>query len=463
MSVLLDTLAHHAQHLPERIALLDAEQTLTYAALPHQIAAKAAQLNDQQCHVIALQLDNSADWVLWDLATVAAGVVCVPLPAFFTPQQTEHVIRSAGIDHLITAQGLVATGATPAVDLPHGTSKITFTSGTTGTPKGVCLSQHGLEQVAQSLVEVIGTEHAVDHLAILPLAILLENVAGVYAALLAGATCHVYSLAAIGMGNPFQPNFRQLVQSMVLHHISSAILVPELLRGLTYTLMQSGLRLPDLKFLAVGGAKVTAELLLQAQAVGLPVYEGYGLSECASVVALNTPASALTGAVGKVLPHIQLSCTDGEILIHNPAFLGYLGAPQHGMFATGDLGYVDAAGFLHISGRKKNLLITSFGRNVSPEWVESTLLSQPEIAQAVVFGDAQPYLTALLVPLLPQADLAAAVQRANACLPEYAHVQVFHPIAPLNMADGTLTGTGRPRREAVAQHYHHLLCEGKEA
>jgi acyl-coenzyme A synthetase/AMP-(fatty) acid ligase len=320
-----------------------------------------------------------------------------------------------------------------------------------------------LEQVAQSLLEVIGTEHAVDHLAILPLAILLENVAGVYSTLLAGATCHLYSLGEIGMGKPFQPDFRQLVQSLVLNKISSAILVPELLRGLTYTLMQTGVRLPDLTFLAVGGSKVAAELLSQAQAVGLPVYEGYGLSECASVVALNTPASALTGAVGKVLPHIELSCEDGEILIHNPAFLGYLGAPHHGAFATGDLGYLDTEGFLHISGRKKNLLITSFGRNVSPEWVESTLLSQPEIAQAVVFGDAQPYLTALLVPLSAQADLAAGVQRANNSLPEYARVQVFHAIAPLNLADGTLTGTGRPRREAIAKQYQQLICEGKPA
>ncbi|WMP18725.1 AMP-binding protein [Thiothrix lacustris] len=461
MSLLLEALRQRAQHLPERLALKDSEQHITYAELPRHIAEKAAQLQSSQCRVIAIQLDNSADWVLWDLATVAAGVVCVPLPAFFTQQQRDHVIHSAGIDHIVTAEGLVASGLTQTVDLLPGTTKITFTSGTTGTPKGVCLSQQGLEQVAQSLVEVIGAEHAADHLAILPLAILLENVAGVYSALLAGATCHLYSLASIGMGNPFQPDFRQLVQSLVQHRISSAILVPELLRGLTYTLMQTGVKLPDLKFLAVGGSKVAPKLLWQAQTVGLPVYEGYGLSECASVVALNTPTSVLDGTVGKVLPHIEISCVDGEILIHNPAFLGYLGASHRGVFATGDLGYLDDDGFLHLLGRKKNLLITAFGRNVSPEWVESTLLGQPEIAQAVVFGDAQPYLTALLVPSSPLADLNAAVQRSNERLPDYARLQVFHPIAPLRLTDGTLTGTGRPRREAIAQQYHHLLCEGK--
>lgn len=461
MSMLLVKLGQHAHNLSECIALTDGNHQITYAELPNRIAEKAAQIQSKQCRVIGIQLDNSADWVLWDLATVAAGIICVPLPAFFTQQQTQHVIRSAGIDHLVTAQGLIPSGLRDSVDLPQGTSKITFTSGTTGTPKGVCLSQQGLEQVVQSLVTEIGADYASDHLAIVPLAILLENVAGVYSALFAGATCHVYSLAKIGMSNPFQPDFQQLALSLTAKRISSAILVPELLRGLTYTLMQAEVRLPDLKFLAVGGAKVAPELLCQAQAVGLPVYEGYGLSECASVVALNTPAQTLTGAVGKVLPHIELSCKEGEILIHNPAFLGYLGSAHHGKFATGDLGYVDADGFLHISGRKKNLLITSFGRNVSPEWVESALLSQPEIAQAVVFGDAQPYLTALLVPLSPQVDLNQAVQLANHHLPEYARIQVFHPIAPFTLADGTLTGNGRPRREVIAKQYHHLLCEGK--
>lgn len=457
MSMLLDTLGQHARNLSERIALIDSKQQLTYSSLFSCTSTRAEQLKGSQCRVIAIQSDNSADWVLWDLASVMANVVCVPLPAFFSRQQTEHVIRSAGVDHIVTADGLVATGCTEVVSLPPGTSKITFTSGTTGTPKGVCLAQESLEQVAQSLLGVIGAEHAGHHLSVLPLGILLENVAGVYSALLAGATCHVYSLNEIGMGNPFQPDFQQLVLSMTLNRISSAILVPELLRGLIYTLAQIGVRLPDLRFLAVGGSKVSAQLLGLAQMVGLPVYEGYGLSECASVVALNTPGHSVPGTVGKVLPHIRLRCEEGEILIENPAFLGYLGAPHTGSFATGDLGYLDAEGFLHISGRKKNLLITSFGRNISPEWVESTLLGQPEIAQAVVFGDAQPHLSALLVSASSQAELKAAVQRANEILPEYAKVKVFHIIPPLRMEDGTLTGTGRPRREAIYTHYHHLI------
>lgn len=457
MSMLLDTLERHARNLSERIALHDSRQQLTYSQLLSCVSTRAKQLKGNQCRVIAIQSDNSADWVLWDLATVMANVVCIPLPAFFSRQQTEYVIRSAGIDHIVGPQGLVATGCSDVVSLPPATSKITFTSGTTGTPKGVCLAQESLEQVAHSLVEVIGSEYAGNHLSVLPLGILLENVAGVYSALLAGATCYLYGLEEIGMANPFQPDFQQLALKMTTNKIHSVILVPELLRGLTYTLAQVGVRLPDLRFLAVGGSRVSPQLLGLAQSVGLPVYEGYGLSECGSVVALNTPADSRPGSVGKVLPHMRLHCADGEIIIDNPAFLGYLETPHTGSFASGDLGHVDSEGFLYISGRKKNLLITSFGRNISPEWVESALLSQPEITQAVVFGDAQPHLSALLVPFSPTADLAAAVQRANDSLPEYAHVKAFHAIPPLRMENGTLTGTGRPRREAVFTQYQHLL------
>lgn len=466
MSQLLQQLAQYTQDFPTRIALQDHTLSLTYAELLPAIEHKAVQLREASCRVLGIALDNSVDWVLWDLATVACGVVCVPLPAFFTAQQRQHVVQSAGIDHLITSQALLATGVTPSPAILARTSKITFTSGTTGTPKGVCLSQQGLEQVAASLVQVIGAEHAGQHLSVLPLAILLENVAGIYSALLAGATCHLYGLATLGMANPFQPDFAQLVGLLKQQRISSAILVPELLRGLLYTLHVSGVKLPDLQFLAVGGSKVDASLLQQAQVLGLPLYEGYGLSECGSVVALNTPAAQRVGAVGKVLPHLQYACVEGEIVIQNPAFLGYLGLPQQGAFATGDLGYVDPDGFLHINGRKKNLLITSFGRNISPEWVESVLLSQPEIAQAIVFGDAQPYLTALLVPsalLHGQTDvntqhlLNAALLRVNERLPDYAHVQVFHVIPLLNLSDGTLTGTGRSRREVIAQQYTALL------
>ena len=321
--------------------------------------------------------------------------------------------------------------------LPAGTAKVTFTSGTTGTPKGVCLSQNGLEQVAHSLVEVLGAGRAKKHLSVLPLAILLENVAGVYATLMAGGTVFVPSLTATGFANPFHPDFTALSDYMHKQAITSVILVPELLRGL----MSVRLDLPHLEFAAVGGAKVSPSLISAARKKGLPVYEGYGLSESASVVSLNTPDHDRPGSAGKILPHINLVERDGEIVIKDPAFLGYLGHEQKGEFATGDLGRIDDDDFLYIDGRKKNILITSYGRNISPEWVEAALLAQPEIISVTIYGDGQPALSADIVPSSMHTDIAMAVQRANAELPDYARIKKFQ-ITTKEIGHDLLQATG---------------------
>ena len=173
----------------------------------------------------------------------------------------------------------------------------------------------------------------------------------------------------------------------------------------------------------MGGAAVGAKLLIAAaRALGIPAYEGYGLSEGASVQTLNLPGADRPGSAGRALPHARLRvAADGEIEVAGSLFGGYLGdpTPRPAWWPTGDLGSIDADGFLHCSGRKKNVLITAFGRNVSPEWVETALRGEPAIAQAVVFGDGQPALSAVLWPLRRDADdaaLQAAVDAANATL-----------------------------------------------
>ena len=220
--------------------------------------------------------------------------------------------------------------------------------------------------------------------------------------------------------------------------------------------------LPDLKFIAVGGSKVDPALITQARLMGLPVYEGYGLSECASVVSLNTPKNDKPGSVGKILPHVKTRISEGEIQIKNPGFLGYVGEDAPEIFSTGDLGTIDEEGFLSVTGRKKNILITSYGRNVSPEWVESILLSQPAIAQAIVYGDAQPHLSALIVPSSAQADIQGAVNAANLRLPDYAQIKDFQVVPAFSLANDMITGTGRPRRDQILKNYakeksHELL------
>lgn len=458
MSLLLATLDRHARQRGDRPALTDGRRAITWRTLPGRIQDRAHVLQAHGVRVAGLELDNGIDWVLWDLAAIAAGCVCVPLPPFFHPAQRQHAIASAGIDHVITADGIVPTGIR-AVDrpdggmalpwLPPGTAKISFTSGSTAAPKGVCLPQAGLETVAQSVVDAVGPGDDERHLSVLPLGVLLENIAGVWAALFAGSTVHVPALAAIGLARPFQPDFARLLQVIDEQAISTLILVPELLRGLIECLQRSPRPLPRLRFVAVGGAKVTPALILRARALGLPVHEGYGLSECGSVVALNTPQHDRPGSAGRLLPHVVASVHQGEIVIANPIFTGYVGTPHHGDFATGDLGAIDETGHVRLHGRRHHLIITSHGRNISPEWVEAALLDQPGIRQAIVHGDGEPALSALVVPAGPAVDVPAAVERANLGLPDYARIASHVVVAPFTVEGGLLTANGRPRRAAI--------------
>lgn len=431
-------------HDPDKIALRDETRALSYGDLEREIQTRTEALYGVS--VLGLALDNSADWILWDLAALKAEVPCVPVPPFFTKDQVFHSLQSAGVSHLLSPEGLRDTGTGREGVLPTGTVKVTFTSGTTGTPKGVCLPKSAMENVAGSIVKVLGDEFVGAHACVLPLAVLLENVAGIYAGLMAGCTIHLSALQDFGK------NYENVHEILKGTEASSAILVPEILRTLMAQIAVHG-SLPDLKFIAVGGSKVDPMLLLNARKMGLPVYEGYGLSECASVVSLNTPKCDKPGTVGKLLPHVKARIIGGEIQIKEPGFLGYIGEAAPPVFNTGDLGQLNDDGFLSVTGRKKNVLITSYGRNVSPEWVESVLLTQSAIAQVIVYGDAQPSLSALIVPSSPQADIQSAIDTANQSLPNYAQIKDFQIVPPFTLQNGTLTGTSRPRRDQILTLY----------
>lgn len=444
-----------AQHTADKPALVGSTQQLTYAQLDSEVRKYARRLQLAGCKRLAIRGDNSVKWLVWDLAALHLGIPCVPLPPFFTELQTKHVLVSAGVTHIAENNNLTPVLHDVLPPLPDGTAKITFTSGSTGTPKGVCLSEQGMLAVALGIGERLGPALAGRHLCLLPLSILLENIAGVYTALLMGATVILPDAPARGMANGFAPDFAQMLASIRTHQATSIILVPELLRGLLAAIAQTGQRPTNLAFAAVGGARVAPALLQQASQLGLPVYEGYGLSECASVVSLNTPDDNKAGSTGKLLPHIDATINDGELVIRNTGFLGYLGddthAPAH--VRTGDLAHIDGDGRLYLQGRKKNLIITSFGRNISPEWIESLLLAQPEILQAVVYGDGQPHVSALIVPTHPAADVAAAIARCNAQLPAYAHIGSTTHVPPFTPSNGLLTGNGRPQREKILAAY----------
>lgn len=414
--------------------------------------------------VLATLLDNGPDFVNLDAAATAEGVVHVPLPLFFTPAQRAHALQSAGVDTLVTAQGVERLPFAP-VPMPAGTIKITFTSGTTGAPKGVCLAAAAMDAVADGLIEAMAPLSIGRHLNALPFAVLLENIAGLLAPRRHGVEVVSLPLAEVGLtgSSSFDPSV--LDSAVRRHAVESLILLPQMLRAWVGWLIQTGQRAPaTLKLAAVGGAAVGAPLVQAAWDLGVPVAEGYGLSEGASVQTLNLPGALRAGSVGRALPHARLRvAADGEIEVAGALFSGYLGdpAPVPAWWPSGDLGRIDADGFVWIDGRKKNLLITSYGRNVSPEWVETALRQHPAVGQAVVFGDGQPTLSAVLWPTRPGADLAAAVAAANAHLPDYARIARWtEGRAAFSAATGLATSNGRPQRTAIhALHADELQLE----
>jgi acyl-coenzyme A synthetase/AMP-(fatty) acid ligase len=205
------------------------------------------------------------------------------------------------------------------VDLPAGTACITYTSGTTGQAKGVCLDADTLVSVAGAVLSATASLNPRRHLCLMPLATLLENVAGAYAALLSGAQVALPPLAEIGYTGAAGLDVPTLLACLHRYQPESAILLPQLLLALV-SAAEQGQALPaSLRFLAVGGGRVGPRLLARAAALGLPVYEGYGLTECASVVCLNRPGASLPGSVGQPLGHARVQVRDGELLVEGPA------------------------------------------------------------------------------------------------------------------------------------------------
>lgn len=445
-----------------------------------QIEQKTAQwqelLRGYAGRRIVLSADSSVSWVIADLACLSADILLTPLPTYLSATQHRHVLDSLqpdlwlsdreitddDCDLLEEFDGLLLyqRKVSRPVEVAAQTQKITFTSGSTGSPKGVCLSARSQLDVALALKARV--EHISSgiprHLCLLPLPTLLENIAGVYAPLLAGGEVIIAPDTLRGFSGSRLVDPTALLQLISQSQPKSLILVPELLKLLLQD-AKTGWQVPaSLQFIAVGGAYVSPDLLLQAAAVKLPVYQGYGLSECASVVALSdTPAKLATDTVGLPLSCRSVEIIDGELVVDTP-FLGYLG--QHGSASnkvyTGDLAEFTPQGELRILGRRKNLLINSFGRNISPEWVESALTDSGIINQAMLLGDAQPFCVALIFaqPDISDAAIAQCVAQVNHTLPDYAQIARYQRLdKPFSAADGTLTDNGRLRRAAISQQY----------
>jgi len=247
------------------------------------------------------------------------------------------------------------------------------------------------------------------------------------------------------------------------------------------------------RFCVSGGAPLNSDIAAFFRLAGIEILEGYGLTETAGPATVNLPGDNRLGTVGPPLPGIAVRIApDGEILIRgDTVFEGYHNQPdetaisidEEGWFATGDVGEFDEAGHLVITDRKKDIIVTSGGKNVAPQQIEASLRLSPYIADAVVFGDNRPYVVAL-VTLDPvevhrfadelglasddwsgllrdvrlQKLVAAEIARCNERLAYFEAVRHYKVLQrSLSIEGGELTPTLKVRRRALAERYRPLI------
>ncbi|AQP45865.1 AMP-dependent synthetase/ligase [Tessaracoccus flavus] len=333
-------------------------------------------------------------------------------------------------------------------------ASIIYTSGTTGNPKGVMIEHRALVAQSDALDQFFDITPEDHSLAFLPLSHALER-AWTAVVLIHGAM------------NTYVENARTVAEQMVLAQPTLMVSVPKLFETVFATahakvagsagkkklfawalkvgrhaqyahragrepsaVVRAQLAIADKlvlsnvraalggpkSVLACGGAPIREEIEEFFAAVGLPIQPGYGLTEASPLVSFNSPSDFKIGTVGKVLPGGEIRIGDlGEILYKGPNLMrGYWNDPEataetikDGWLHTGDVGYVDTDGFLTITDRLKDIIVTLGGKNVAPQPIEGLILSDPLFEHAVLLGDNRPFVTLLVKPSLPQVEALA--------------------------------------------------------
>jgi len=443
----LVSLSDLAQTHPHAPALSDGCVSLTYADLAGQVAHLAHGLKDAP-QTVAILAPNSALWVIADLALALAGKTLVPLPSFFSSEQLTHIVGDADVELILTTAATEPMARTLGValrvltntdapypfpkslDLADQSSRVIYTSGTTGSPKGVRIGARQMTASARGLVAASQATADDRYLSVLPFSLLLEQVAAICVPLLVGAPV---TLSATAAGAALQNDPLPLMEAFATVRPTASVLVPGLLNAWVQGLTKNKERAPEnLRFIAVGGAPVSPALAETAWALGIPVHEGYGLSECCSVVSVNRPNARIPGTTGQPLEGIDVTIDNGEIVIGGATVMdGYLDREDlpSPIWHTGDMGEITPEGAIRILGRKDNLIVTQNGRNISPEWIENLAQDAPGVvaAQLNLNAACELVLKVTLDPGHNPQNLAESVRTVLRTAPDYAqptHIEV---------------------------------------
>lgn len=340
---------------------------------------------------------------------------------------------------------------------PDDVFSIIYTSGTTGEPKGVMLTHKNVISNVIAVCELFTFQPTDCTLSFLPLSHIFERMAGYYTMLYAGTTiayaeniesvpknlAEVKPTILISVPRVYEKFYQRVMDNVAAEHgIKKSLAMWALKVAAEYTEKKlSGKPAPSFKYkiadklvlskvrgrlggrlriMLSGGAALPRQLGLFFYGLGLTILEGYGLSETSPVICVNLPHKFKFGTVGPPIPGVEVKIAeDGEILTRGPHVMkGYYKKQKatdetitpDKWFRTGDIGEIDQDGFLRITDRKKDLIVTSGGKNIAPQFVENALKTSRYVTQIVVLGDKRKFACALIVPNLDNVKKIAAAQ-----------------------------------------------------
>jgi long-chain acyl-CoA synthetase len=414
---------------------------------------------------------------------------------------------------------------------PEDLASLVYTSGTTGRPKGAMHSHAGLVYVVRGYSDVFDQNERDERMAFLPLCHIVERVGGEYVGVYTGSVLNFvenpdtvpenvreiaptlftavprvwekfYSGVMVAVSEASR--VQQLAYGWAIgvgQRVADAVLegrpVPtplklqfHLARWLALNNVRKMIGIHRARLLLTGAAPISPDLIRWYLALGVPMVEGWGQTECAGGATFTPPSKLRPGSIGTAAPfnEVKIDPATGELLVRGPnVFMGYLNQPEktaetvdaQGWLHTGDVGTVDAEGFFRITDRMKDIIITAGGKNITPSEWENELKFSPYITDAVVIGDKRAYLTALImidqenvekyaqdhdVPFSNYASLTRApevraliqneIDRVNKKFARVEQVKKFHLLEDqLTAEDEELTPTMKLKRSLVQKKY----------
>ncbi len=489
-----------------------------------RVARALIALGVRRGDAVSIVGPNRPEWVIADLGALAAGAVPAPIYPTLTADQARYIADHSGASVAIVADerqqaklqdsavrhfarmddwdAFLAAGAqTPegaveerlAAVKAHDLATLIYTSGTTGPPKAVMLTHANLFFAAETAVRVAGTTAEDVLVSYLPLSHVAEQIISIHSPTVVGGTIwFCEELERIGevlrQARPTVffgvPRIWEKMQARIEEKVRGASpLQRRLLRWarasrgrlaerFVLSRIRAAMGLDRARLCVTAAAKMPRATLDFFDSLGIAVLDVWGLSESTGMGTANLPAARRPGTVGRAEDGVEVRLAqDGEILLRGAnVFAGYYKDPAatqealdaEGFLHTGDVGELDADGFLRITDRKKDLLITSGGKNVSPQNIETLLGRIEGVAQAVVVGDGRKYLAALIVP--EEATRAQdpafvryierEIERVNGQLAHYETIKRFRVLpAQFSIDSGELTPTLKLKRKVVSQKF----------